>query len=77
MWRNFPKLEIIMAYDIIRCTLTKWVSINMRPFFFGDLLSRHPLGDQGRARQDSGDKVPWAMTRLVLLEQDLLQHCSC
>ena len=49
------------------------------PPFFGDLLSRHPLGDQGWAgwaRQEPQQpqpqhSVPWAV-RSVLLEQDLV-----
>ena len=62
-------------HHAIQSTLTKWdkygqvISINMPPFF-GD-LPRHPLGDQGRARQEPQHSVPWAV-RSVLLEQDLV-----
>ena len=52
------------------------------PPFFGDLLSRHPLGDQGWARQEPQQpqqpqpqpqpqhSVPWAVRSV--LEQDLV-----
>jgi hypothetical protein len=80
MWRNFQKhpetkREINGNHHAIQSTLTKWdkygqvISINMPPFF-GD-LPRHPLGDQGRARQEPQHSVPWAV-RSVLLEQDLV-----